>query len=170
VGEATIAGKQVQRTSVPADDWEQAFFFHHLVETSEMLVTVNGQQKRPPWMGAHWDRPLEMGKGRPAVLKFNLLLPPTAPPKFALSDAPEGIAVDHVEPMNGGFAVYVTADKAKTGLRGNLILSMITDRPNPQAKGKVNTLTVQLPAIPFVVVAPAVQPAGNTPPLHSALQ
>jgi hypothetical protein len=47
---------------------------------------------------------------------------------------------------------------------------MITDRPNPQAKGKVNTLTVQLPAIPFVVVAPAVQPAGNTPPLHSALQ
>lgn len=162
VGEATIAGKLVQRTSVPADDWEQAFFFHHLVETSEMLVTVNGQQKRPPWMGAHWDRPLEMGKGRPAVLKFNLLLPPTAPPKFALSDAPEGIAVDHVESMNGGFAVYVTADKAKAGLRGNLILSMITDRPNPQAKGKVNTLTVQLPAIPFVV--PAVQPTANTTP------
>lgn len=40
VGRATIAGKQVTRQAVPAEDMMQAFAYRHLVQADELLVTV----------------------------------------------------------------------------------------------------------------------------------
>jgi hypothetical protein len=157
-GFATVGGKQVQRGSLPADDWEQAFFYHHLVTSTDMLISVSGQQKRPAGWITPWDRPLELLQGRPAMVKFNV--PPTlnGQVKFELNDPPPGITISRTEPADGGVVVYLIALKAAAGLRGNLLISTLIERPNTQVKGKVTTQTMLMPALPFEVFAAAAQP------------
>ena len=159
-GFATIGGKQVQHGSLPADDWEQAFFYHHLVTTTEMLVAVSGQQRRPAGWGASWDHPLELLQGRPAMVRFDLPPALNGQVRFVLNDPPPGITISRTAPVEGGVAVYLMADKARaaSGLRGNLLISTIIERPNPQGNGKVVTQTMLMPALPFEVFAAAAQP------------
>jgi hypothetical protein len=159
-GFATVGGKQMQRSSLPADDWEQAFFYHHLVTTTEMLLTVSGQQRRPAAWAASWDHPLELLQGRPAMVRFDLPTALNGQVKFELNDPPPGIAISRTVPVEGGVLVYLMADKARatSGLRGNLLISTIVERPNAQGKGKGVTQTMLMPALPFEVFAPAAQP------------
>ena len=42
-GRATIAGSEVRRPAVPADDMMQAFFYHHLVPAQEWMVDIIGR-------------------------------------------------------------------------------------------------------------------------------
>ncbi len=48
-GRATIAGQEVRRPAVPADDMMQAYYYHHLVPAQEWLVEIlaNGQATVP---------------------------------------------------------------------------------------------------------------------------
>ncbi len=39
-GQATIAGRQITHTAVPAEDMEQAFAYHHIVAEDAWLVRV----------------------------------------------------------------------------------------------------------------------------------
>jgi hypothetical protein len=160
LGFATVGGKQVQHGSLPAEDWEQAFFYHHLVTTTEMLLTVSGQQKRPAGWGDSWDHPLELLQGRPAMVRFDLPLALNGQVRFELNDPPPGIAIVRTAPVEGGVVVYLMADKARaaSGLRGNLLISTIIERPNAQGNGKVVTQTMLMPALPFEVFAAAAQP------------
>ncbi len=160
LGFATVGGKQVQRSSLPADDWEQAFFYHHLVTTTEMLLTVSGQQRRPAGWAASWDHPLELLQGRPAMVRFDLPPALNGQVKFELNDPPPGIAISRTTPVEGGVAIYLMADKATaaSGLRGNLLISTIIERPNPQGNGKVVSQTMLMPALPFEVFAAGAQP------------
>jgi hypothetical protein len=159
-GFATVGGKQVQRSSLPAEDWEQAFFYHHLVTTTEMLLTVSGQQRRPTGWSASWDHPLELPQGRPVMVRFDLPPALNGQVRFELTDPPPGIAISRTAPVEGGVAVYLMADKAKaaSGLRGNLLISTIIERPNAQGNGKIVAQTMLMPALPFEVFAAAVQP------------
>ena len=159
-GFATVGGKQVQHGSLPADDWEQAFFYHHLVTTTEMLLTVSGQQRRPAGWASSWDHPLELLQGRPAMVRFDLPPALNGQVRFELNDPPPGITINRTAPVEGGVAVYLMADKARaaSGLRGNLLISTIVERPNPQGNGKVVTQTMLMPALPFEVFAAAAQP------------
>jgi hypothetical protein len=159
-GFATVGGKQVQRSSLPADDCMQAFFYHHLVTTTEMLLSVSGQQRRPAGWAASWDRSLELLQGQPAMVRFDLPPALNGQVKFELNDPPAGIAISRTAPVEGGVAVYMMADKAKAaaGLRGNLLISTIVERPNAQGNGKVVTQTMLMPALPFEVFASAAQP------------
>jgi len=75
-----------------------------------------------------------------------------------ISGLPAGIAISRSEPVSGGVVLYLTAAKAASGLRGNLQLSAIIELPTPQAKTKVSTQTLLLPALPFEVLATAAQP------------
>jgi hypothetical protein len=159
-GFATVGGKQLQRSSLPADDWEQAFFYHHLVTTTEMLLTVSGQQRRPAGWGAPWDRPLELLQGQPAMVRFDLPPALNGQVRFELNDPPPGIAIVRTAPVEGGVVVYLMADKTRavSGLRGNLLISTIIERPNAQGNGKTVAQTMLMPALPFEVFAAAAQP------------
>jgi hypothetical protein len=160
-GLATVDGKKVQRTSMPADDWMQAFFYHHLVTTSEMLVTVTGKQ-RPLMRWVNSDHQIDLLPGRPYGLRFELPPALNGQVKFELNDPPAGITIDRTSQVDGGIIVYLMADKIKTaaGLRGNLLLS--TSIEHPSGKGKATVQTTLLPALPFEVFAATSQPdTGN---------
>jgi hypothetical protein len=161
-GFATIGGKDIHRWSVPADDREQAFFYHHLVTTKDLLVTVNGQRREMPGWAAHSDHPLMLIAGQMVAVKFDMPSEIAARVKFALSDPPEGITLDHVSPYaDGGITLHVKVDgvKAKAGLRGNLLLTASMARPAAtQAKGKPNTIAILLPAFAFEVFSAVPRP------------
>jgi hypothetical protein len=167
-GFATIGGKDVRRLSIPADDREQAFFFHHLVTTRDVTFTVTGQQRQSFGWQAHADQHLTLLAGQIVGLKFEMNSDFASHVKFALSDPPEGIMLDHVTPFaDGGVTLHIKVDgvKAKAGLRGNLLVTAAVDRVNPTNKGKF-TFTEMLPAFPFEVFAPTQnyrQTASRTP-------
>jgi hypothetical protein len=96
-------------------------------------------------------------QGQPALVKFDLPLALNGQVKFELNDPPAGITIDHTAPVEGGILVYLMTDKAKAaaGLRGNLLISTLIERPNAQGNGKVVTQTMLMPALPFEVFAPA---------------
>ncbi len=77
---------------------------------------------------------------------------------FALDEPPEGIAIEDVSSAEDGLTIRLRADaeKVKPGLKGNLILDLLIDRPNAgKAKAAPGTVQVRLgalPAIPFEVV------------------
>jgi len=161
-GSAKIDGKDVERSGEPADDWEQAFFYHHLVTTSDMLVTVSGQQGRPAGWNTPWDRPLELLQVRPTMVKYNVPLNMTGQVSFVLNDPPNGITIGRNEVVPGGVIVYLNAEKATVGLRGNLQISAVIERPNSPAanspaKPKSSTQTLLMPALPFEVIGRSTQ-------------
>jgi len=163
-GFATIGGHDVRRMSVAADDREQAFFYHHLVTTGELTVTVTGRQRQLDTWAIHSDHAIALFAGGMVGVKINMTAELGARVHFELSDPPAGVSVDHVSPYaDGGVTIHLRADgdKAKAGLRGNLLLSATVDRPNTSNKGKKQTTSELLPAIPFEVFAPARVPPAN---------
>jgi len=128
-----------------------------LVTTTEMLVTVSGQQGRPAGWNTPWDRPLDLLLVRPTMVKFNVPATMSGQVRFELNDPPAGITISRNEMVPGGVIVYLTADKATAGLRGNLQMSAVIERSNPPgastpARAKVSTQTMLMPALPFEVV------------------
>jgi hypothetical protein len=76
-----------------------------------------------------------------------------------LSDPPEGIAVDSVSRVDQGLTIVLKGDaqKAKPGLKGNLIAHAFSKMTRTTQDGKTrNTrwLIGTLPAIPFEIVKP----------------
>ena len=78
---------------------------------------------------------------------------------FELSDPPEGIALGTSSTAADGTEIVVECDaaKAKSGLKGNLIVSILGERQPAPANGAVrpNAQRVSLgvlPAIPFEIV------------------
>jgi hypothetical protein len=157
-GRATIDGREVTRTAVPAEDMEQAFAYRHLVVEDAWMVRVIGTGAGLPWRAP--DKPVKLAAG--AATTLDLLIPPQRLQQgvqIALNDPPEGITIQSVTPARDGLSVLlrVQGDKAKAGLKGNLILDAYRDvappanAPNQQRRRQqLGTL----PAIPFEVVAP----------------
>ena len=76
---------------------------------------------------------------------------------LSLNDAPEGISIKNATPKPNGIAVVLSVqpDKAKPGLKGNLILEAYRDvAANPPANNRNRRRQPlgTLPAIPFEVV------------------
>ncbi len=147
-GRANIDGHDVTRTAVPAEDMEQAFAYHHLVAEDAWMVRVIGTGAG----GLAW-RPIEKPVRLRAGAANAIELP--VPPRFqngvrlALDEPPDGITLQSVSEKPNGVSVVVKvqADKAKPGLRGNLIVDAY--RENAQRRRQsIGTL----PAIPFQVV------------------
>ena len=76
-----------------------------------------------------------------------------------MSDPPEGITIDSVSRFDEGAAILLRGDaeKAKPGLRGNLIANASQQRTITDGSGKTREYRAvlgTLPAIPFEVVKP----------------
>ncbi|HUJ22385.1 MAG TPA: hypothetical protein VLX58_12715 [Bryobacteraceae bacterium] len=160
IGHASIEGHEVTRTAVPAEDMEQAFAYHHLVAEDAWMVRVIGTGAGGlPWRAI--EKPVKLPAG--GATPIELFVPPRfqSGVRLALNEPPEGISIQSItEKPNGVSVVFkVQADKAKPGLKGNLIVDAFREvqlpanaKNQPRRRQAMGTL----PAIPFEVVeAPA---------------
>lgn len=155
-GHANIDGRDVTHAAVPSEDMEQAFSYHHLVAEDAWMVRVIGTGAG----GLAWraiDKPVKLAAG--GATPVELSVPPRfqAGVRLALNDPPEGISIQSVSERPGAVSVVlkVQADKAKPGLKGNLIVDAFREvQPPANAKNQQRRRQPMgtLPAIPFEIV------------------
>ncbi len=160
-GRATVGGRTIIRTAVPAEDRVQAFAYHHLVPADEWRVHVaKGGPATQAWR-VDAGKPLKLPAGGTAPLRvFVPAARASQQLRLKLSEPPEGIAIQRATPTREGVDIVLRADasKAKPGLQGNLIVEVSMERPANAASGtprpgqRVPLGT--LPAIPFEIVGP----------------
>jgi hypothetical protein len=163
-GRATIAGHEVRRAGVPADDMMQAFYYHHLVPAKDWLADVTGVPR--PNARAAWkletETAVKLPRGGAAPVRVVVNAPRLADTlRLELNRPPEGITIQEVETVRDGVAIILRVDatKVKAGLKGNLIVDAYMERAanpgtTPQAARRRVPLGT-LPAIPFEVVTPS---------------
>lgn len=168
-GRATIAGHAVVHTAVPVEDVTQAFFNKHLVPADELKVAAVGgstgpapdggaARKSQSLMTLMQAEPVKIPAGRTAEVR--IAMPGnTARGEFEveLSDPPPGIAVASVSRVDKGVTIVLRGDaeKAKPGLKGNLIATAYQKTTTTNKEGKkreVRSSLGTLPAIPFEIV------------------
>jgi len=159
-GTASLDGRELHRTAVPADNMMQAFIYEHLVPAQDWTFAIGPQR---------WSRPTPTAAG-PLPVKLNpkgtteirLQVPrrfQTAQVRLELNSPPPGITIQGLTPLEDALVLTLQVDpgKAKPGLKGNLILNSFMESQTKADQGPVRTLRMPagvLPAIPFEVVAP----------------
>jgi hypothetical protein len=172
-GRAVVAGQQVVRTAVPADDMMQAFAYKHLVPAEDLEVVVWYWSKPPPSKAPAantprppyhspikllGDQPVRIPAG--GTVELRVTIPAREGEiQVELSDPPEGITIDSVSRFDKGAAILLRCDaeKAKPGLKGNLIANASQQRTLTDSAGKTREYRAvlgTLPAIPYEVVKP----------------
>jgi hypothetical protein len=167
-GRATIAGEEVVRQAVPADDMMQAFIYRHLVPAEDLTLMLPGSgnpPRRPADPRAFqsmWrllvEQPIRIPAGGDAEVQARV--PWNADNgeiQIELSDPPEGILVANASCADRTATVVLhgEAGTVKPGLRGNLIANGYQMRKQTTKDGKTReyrTSLGPLPAIPFEVV------------------
>jgi hypothetical protein len=160
-GRATIAGHEVRRAGVPAEDMMQAFYYHHLVPAKDWLADVTGVPR--PNARAAWkletETAVKLPRGGVAQVRVVVDAPRLADTlRLELNQPPEGITIQEVETVRDGVAIILRADaaKVKAGLKGNLIVDAYVERAaNPGTTPQAARRRVPqgtLPAIPFEIV------------------
>jgi len=159
-GRAMIDGREIVRPVVSAEDMMQAFFYRHLVPAKELRVSISGRSMAKAPLRIVSETPVRIPAGGTA--RVRVAAPATAltgKVQLELSEPPEGVTIEKVEPSRQGTEIVLHSDaaKVKPGLRGNLIVNAFAARsPTPaNQKSQPNRprlpLTV-LPAIPFEIV------------------
>jgi hypothetical protein len=154
-GHATIAGREQHHTALAAEDMMQAFYYHHLVATGDLVVRVMGPQRPPVLWKSYGEKPVRLPAGGTVPMQINVPnMRLGAPVQMTLNEPPAGITIQSVTPSATGVSIVLRADpKAKPGLKGNLILDAFIDRPAPNVKqGTRRQPLGTLPAVPFEVV------------------
>jgi hypothetical protein len=163
-GRAVIDGKPVVRPAVPAEDMMQAFIYHHLVPTDELLLSNIERSlfQRAPAKCKTKDV-LKLQPGNTTTLAFEA---PTAfgrmPIDFQveLGNAPSGVEIEDVAIQQGTIEIALKTAAATTekGLEGNLLFELFIERERPrradQPDSAPQTIRIPagyLPAVPFKV-------------------
>ena len=174
-GRATIGGEEVVRPAVAADDMMQAFAYKHLVPAQDLRVVLADSGRFRP--GANVPKPPPAGRRSYQSPSAVLSEQPAKIPaggtaevqvrgpwsggrgdmQLELSDPPEGIVIDKVAWQDRSVTITLRSDaeKAKPGLRGNLIANAFQKRTETNKEGKTReyrSFMGPLPAIPFEVV------------------
>jgi len=167
-GRAVVAGKELRRVAVPAEDRMQAFLWRHLVVMTDCVMKISGRRRWAPPLRLLGKAPVALAAGQTSQLRMAGVRGPLAGRvQLELSDPPEGVALKKVSPGPAGrglvVLLHVDAAKARPGVEGNLIFSVFMMQP---AKGKDGKPVRRrrrwavgvLPAAPFKIVAAG--PAG----------
>jgi hypothetical protein len=160
-GRARIAGRDVVRAVVPAEDMMQAFAYRHLVAANELLVSVSGRFMQRNAVRILSAMPVKIPAGGTARVRVGMPTRTFAGQiQLELSEPPEGIVIKSASPIREGTEIVLQGDanKVKPGLQGNLIVNAYAERPEPSkdAKAQPNKRRVPvgtLPALPFEIVA-----------------
>jgi hypothetical protein len=138
----------------------QAFFYRHLVPARELRVAVSARGMARILVRVLSETPIRIPAGGTAWVQLaapgNVL---AGRVQLELSEPPEGITIEKVEPSRQGadILLHSNAAKIKPGLKGNLIINAFPVAAPVPGKEKVQAsrprapLTV-LPAIPFEIV------------------
>lgn len=161
-GRARVAGRELVRPIVPADERQQAFFYQHLVPAGELLVTVLESPRAAPRVRLLSATPVQIPQGGTAVVTLGVPFPRgTAQFQLELDDAPEGLALVGAAPSRHGVEVRLRADgdRLQPGRKGNLILIARAPRANVTTNRAATATAPRrgpaavLPAIPFEIMA-----------------
>jgi hypothetical protein len=161
-GRATIGGREVSRAAVPAEDMLQAFAYHHLVPAKQWLAAVAERRGANYWWKLADDQRVRLAAGKATHVRF--FAPPRAladRARLTLSEPPDGIEIQDVQPGRGSVEIVLRADaaKVKPGLSGNLIVEATIDWSPQAAQGKPagekRRISIgMLPAVPFEIGPP----------------
>lgn len=157
LGRATVAGRQIVRTAVPADDMTQAFYYHHLVPAEVFAINLAGRSRYSVGWTLSPDRAVKIACREKTQFELPGANPLSQNARLQLANAPDGITLEQVVSTEGRTRIILALDKQKVrpGLKGNLVFEVYneTERPGLVAG---TTQTVRyfagfLPAIPFVL-------------------
>jgi hypothetical protein len=182
-GRATIAGEEVAQAAVPADDVMQAFAYKHLVPAHDLKLVLTDRPRFRPSTGREaTSNPAPSPPAGRRTFESQQAILSELPVKIPvggagevsvrgpwsvgggdlqleLSEPPAGIRIDNVSWQDRSATMMLRgeADKAKPGLRGNLIVNVFQKRTETNREGRtreVRTFRGPLPAIPYEVVQP----------------
>lgn len=161
VGVAKVAGGELAREAVPAEDMMQAFAYRHLVPAQRLLAMTLVRAPLPQVV-LDVPMPFHLKPGKKNTLQLSLRVQKRAEQlHFELNEAPEGLSLSSQDLGGFGASLEITCDpaKMKPGTRGNLILEVFAERNRGKnEKGKNQNAQKNplgfLPAIPFVVDEP----------------
>ncbi len=161
-GRAVIAGEIVTREAVPAEDMMQAFLWRHLVPSQDLTVLVTAAGRLMPRLEVACDLPLQIPVGGVAELPVRAVgraIPPNVHVHLALSDPPDGIALQEVTQGPDGFGVVLQADDSalEVGYADNLLIEVSAEIERKREDGTTKKWRASLgvlPAIPFEIAAP----------------
>jgi hypothetical protein len=165
VGRATIQGRTVEHTAVPAEDMMQAFIYRHLVPAQELKVAVMGRFAPRAEVRVLTKTPVLIPMGGTARVLIgmpaNTLLGKV---HLELAEAPEGLTLQSFAPGREGLEVVLRteAGKPKPGLKGNVILRAFAERvpdagkaaPPPAKPAPRRIPLTAIPAIPYEITEP----------------
>jgi len=170
-----IGGEEIVRPAVAADDMMQAFAYKHLVPARELRIVLADSGRfraganvpKPPPAGRRvYQSPAAVVGEQPAKIPVGGLAEVQVRGPWSggrgdlqleLSDPPEGIVIDKVSWLDRSVAITLRGDvdKAKSGLKGNLIAYAFQKRTETNKEGKTReyrSFMGPLPAIPFEIV------------------
>jgi hypothetical protein len=163
-GRATIQGRKVSRTAVPADDMMQAFAYRHLVPAQDQKVAVmGGRFKIQDASKILSPTPVKINAGGLARVRVHIPIGPMMTNvEFELSDPPEGITLKSATRLEKDRELVLQADaaKARPGMKGTLIVKVSGERTAAASEDKDKKKTANsrripigtLPAIPFIII------------------
>lgn len=135
-GRAMIAGGEIRRPVVPADDMMQAYYYRHLVPAQEWMISIIGRGQGPLPFRLRDQKEVKLPSGGTAALHF---VGPHGPRvkmlQLTLSEPPDGLSIQKIAPDDDGIGVVLRADaaKLKPGWKGNAIIEASVERV-PEAK------------------------------------
>ncbi len=158
-GRAILAGREVVRVAMPADDMTQSFAYRHLVPAQDLKVAVIGRFRPGDAARILTDTPLRIPAGGTAGLRASMPVGPLITKvEYELSEPPDGITIKSATSTGGDGDIVLQADaeKVKPGAKGNLIISVFAQAPQASGKGGGGAPRRipfgALPAIPFEIV------------------
>jgi len=167
-GRAALAGRDVRRPVVPADDMMQAYYYHHLVVAQEWLVDIIGRGQAAIPFKPRDQKEVKLPSGGTVETHF---VGPHGPQmqtvQMTLSEPPDGLSIQKVSLSDTGVDVVFRADaaKLKPGWKGNAIIEATVERAvqAPAAGAKAAAAKAvpatrrvslgMLPAVPIEIVA-----------------
>lgn len=159
-GRANVAGRELVRPAVPAEDMMQAFFYTHLVPADALQLAIRrGNTFRAPVEVTAPQR-VKLAAGGTIRLAVHAVLPPNNlidKLAYELSDPPAGVELRETTLTPTGTEIVLACDraKAKPGESGNLIITISGERKTPaNAAAQPNRQRVplgSLPALPFEI-------------------
>jgi hypothetical protein len=172
-GHAVADGKEIVRTGAAADDMMQAFAYRHLVPAENLTLVLSDSGRfrpgasvpKPPTPDRPYqspssvisEQPVKLPAGGTAEVQIRGSYSSRGSLQLELTDPPDGVAIDRFSLQDRNLVLTLRGDreKAKLGLRGNLIANVYQLRTDTNKEGKTRefrSFMGPLPAIPFEIV------------------
>lgn len=163
-GRAFVRGRPLVHPAIPAEDMMQAFAYWHLVPARELAVNVTGRFVNRMPLKILSATPVKIPAGGTARVRISVPGGGAAN-RFGLelNEPPEGIALGKISSAREGTEIELRSDaaKARPGLKGNLIVSIVSGQVPAAVAKKQKAATPKrapvgtLPAIPFEITEPS---------------